>query len=165
MKIAIISDTHDNLINIKKCLAFCNKKKVKYLLHCGDWCGLPTMRFIRKNFSGRIIGVLGNAELNSDKMKSFGAKNDLLLKDDWTEIEIDIIKIALSHSPVKAVKLARTKKYDFVFHGHDHKPWLAKAVKTFIANPGNLAGIYYKPTFAVLDTKTKKLELKLIELL
>jgi len=32
-----------------------------------------------------------------------------------------------------------------------------------IANPGNLAGLIYKATFAILDAKTKKLELKILD--
>jgi predicted phosphodiesterase len=34
-----------------------------------------------------------------------------------------------------------------------------------LVNPGNLAGMFYKATFAIYETKTDKLELKILETL
>jgi predicted phosphodiesterase len=49
-----------------------------------------------------------------------------------------------------------------VFYGHDHKPWEEMIGETRIVNPGNLANIFYAPTFAIFDTETGKLELKIL---
>ena len=56
-------------------------------------------------------------------------------------------------------------RYDYVFYGHNHTPWEEKIGNTVVANPGTLAGMFQKATFAVLDTKNKKLELKILEIL
>ncbi|MCX6797241.1 MAG: metallophosphoesterase family protein, partial [Candidatus Doudnabacteria bacterium] len=56
-----------------------------------------------------------------------------------------------------------SQKYDFVFHGHTHKPWQETIGKTIIINPGTLAGLFNKATFAVFDTETKKAQLILLE--
>jgi predicted phosphodiesterase len=40
---------------------------------------------------------------------------------------------------------------------------LKKEKNCYLANPGSLAGIFYKATFAILDTRSKKLELKILE--
>lgn len=72
-------------------------------------------------------------------------------------------KIAFCHFPEIAKELVRRQKYDIVFYGHTHKPWLKKIGKTRLVNPGNIAGMFYKSTFATYDTKTDKLELKIIE--
>ena len=61
------------------------------------------------------------------------------------------------------LKLAESGKYDFVFYGHNHKPWIEEIGETFLANPGTLAGLFNKATFAILDTENKKLELKILE--
>ena len=36
MKIAIISDTHDNIANLKKAAEFIKKEKIKTIILCGD---------------------------------------------------------------------------------------------------------------------------------
>jgi len=55
------------------------------------------------------------------------------------------------------------ENFDFYFFGHTHYPFLKKEKNCFLANPGNLAGLYFKASFALLDTETKKLELKILE--
>jgi hypothetical protein len=35
--------------------------------------------------------------------------------------------------------------------------------KSILACPGNVANLYFGPSFAILDTKSKKLELKLLD--
>ena len=36
MKIAIISDTHDNVATFKKAVDLIKKEKIKTIIHCGD---------------------------------------------------------------------------------------------------------------------------------
>ena len=54
-------------------------------------------------------------------------------------------------------------QFNLVFHGHTHKAWEEKINETRMINPGELAGQFYKPTFAIYDTETDKLELKILE--
>ena len=77
--------------------------------------------------------------------------------EDFGETDIDGLKIGFCHFPELAMKNA--EKYDFVFYGHTHKPWIEKIGNCFVANPGNLAGQYYAPSFAILNTETKNLSL------
>jgi len=59
--------------------------------------------------------------------------------------------------------LAKNSKYDLIFFGHTHQPWEKKIGDCRLVNPGTLAGMFNKATFAVYDSKTDKLELKLVE--
>jgi len=148
--IAICSDSHDNMPNIKKFLNYCKQNKIKTILHCGDITSLQTFNYIQENFDGGIFAVLGNADMVSLEKKQI--------------LEIDNLKIGLAHIPKTARKLLQeNKNLDFVFYGHTHKPWIEKIDSTYFANPGTLAGLTYRATFAVLDTKTKKMELKLLD--
>ena len=52
---------------------------------------------------------------------------------------------------------------DYLFYGHDHKPWLQEENSLIIANPGTLGGVFYKASFAILETVNGKLELKILE--
>ena len=36
MKIAIVSDTHNNWANFKKAIRWIKKEKIQLILHCGD---------------------------------------------------------------------------------------------------------------------------------
>lgn len=61
MKIAIMSDSHDNIVNLTKALKFINKEKIKTLIHCGDLCAPSILtEVLAPNFKGKIHLVHGN---------------------------------------------------------------------------------------------------------
>ena len=165
MKIAIISDTHDNLANTKKAADFIKKENIRTVIHCGDIFKPETVEEIMKVFKGKLYIVFSpaDASFSGIPQDSFKELKRVKIFEEFGEIKISGKKIAFCHFPEIAEDLAKKKKYDLVFYGHTHKPWLEKIGKTKLINPGNLAGIFYKPTFAVYDAKTDKLELKILE--
>jgi len=163
MKIAIISDSHDNLANLRKAISFIGKEKIKTIIHCGDVTNLDTLKEILSLFEGKIYLALGNADNTELRDFSFQKIKNLKIFKDFGELKIDGKKIAFLHSPRKAYFLAKSQKYDIVFYGHLHKVWIKNVGKTKLVNPGELAGMFFKPTFAIYDTKTGKLELKILE--
>jgi len=164
MKIAIISDTHDNLVNLKKVASFINKNKIKILIHCGDIFKPETIKEGLKEYDGQIYLIFSRADASFSNIPEDAFKNLPRVKADeyFGEIKKDKRKIAFCHFPEIAKELAKSQKYDLVFYGHTHKPWEEKIGKTKLVNPGNLAGIFYMPTFAIYDTKADKLELKIL---
>jgi len=165
MKIAIIADTHDNLANFKKATDWIKKEKIKTIIHCGDIFKPGTIKDALKTFEGKIYIIFSSADADFSEIPQGSFKKIAKVKtyDEFGEIKIDGKKIAFCHFPEIAEELVRRQKYNFIFYGHTHKPWLKKIGKTKLINPGNLAGIFYKPTFAVYNTKTDKLELKILE--
>jgi len=165
MKIAIISDTHDNLANFKKAIFLIKKEKIKFLIHCGDIFEPEMAKEIFKNFSGKVYFVLSDVDekyfekIGEDFLKDFP---QLKIWRKFGDIEIDKKKIAFCHSPKTAFSLAFSQKYDIVFYGHLHKPWKTRIRKTKLVNPGNIAGLFFRPTFAIYNTKTDQLELKIL---
>jgi len=161
MKIAIISDVHNNEVNLKKVLDYCRENKIEKIICCGDLASKETLDFLNDNFGGVIFYTFGN--LDNDQLLDFEKnteyKNTKIFKD-FGEVEIKGQKIAFVHYPEAAKKLAQTKKYNFVFHGHTHKPWMEKIENCLVLNPGNVAGEIYPPTFAVWNTEDGKFELK-----
>jgi uncharacterized protein len=158
MKIAIISDTHDNLATMKKTVGWIRGEKIKLLIHCGDVSKQEILKEALEEFSGKVFLSKGNCDLGD-----FEKVPGLKLKENFGEISAGGKKMAFCHFPDIASELAKTGKYHIVFCGHTHKPWIADEGKTIIANPGNLAGVFYRATFAVYDTKTGKLELKILD--
>lgn len=165
MKIAIISDTHDNLANAKKAMNLIKRNKINLLIHCGDIFEPETVKEILKRFSGKSHFILSDTDepyfenLKSNSFKDFPG---LKLWKEIGKVRINGKKIAFCHSHKTALGLAISQKYDIVFYGHLHKPWEVKIKKTKLVNPGNIAGLLFKATFAIYDTKTDKLELKII---
>jgi len=156
MKIAIISDTHDNLHNLGIFFNFAKKENIEAIIHCGDTAHSETLEEILNNFSEKIFLSFGNMDF-CEEFDIFKNNKRLKIFEDFGEAEIGGLKIGFCHFPELAKENA--KKYDFVFYGHTHKPWIEKIGNCFIANPGNLAGQYYAPSFAVLETETKNLSL------
>jgi len=158
MKIAIIADLHDQLINLKKFLNFCQNNKIKKIVCLGDVSREETIIYLARNFSGDIFLVRGNADLyDKSILKQF---SNIIDCQEIGSKKIGQVNIIFFHEPIKIKKAPLNKfKADFIFYGHTHKPWLEKKAGYFFANPGNLAGIYYNATFATLDTTSKNLEL------
>ncbi len=150
MKIAVVSDTHNNWANFKKAIKWLNKENIELILHCGDINGQEIINETQKLFDGEIKYVKGNADYE-------------LELPDKMEIEMENKKIVFMHFPTEAKKAAQSKKYDVVFYGHTHRPWDEKVGDCHMINPGELAGQFYKPSFAVYDTSTGELELKILE--
>lgn len=194
MKIAIVSDSHDNMNNLTKVLDYLENKSIKILVHCGD---LTSSEILEKlsEFQGKVYLVEGNAETyqvqnlnlkingssrlcsnNKEILKHpsrLGSRSkaevqggNLIFFGRIGEVKVDGVKIGFAHRPLD-VKALLKKDYDFVFYGHTHKPWIemkrCKDREIFVANPGNIMGQPYEPTFAILDTKYKKLELVGVE--
>lgn len=166
MKIAIVSDSHDNLANIEKAFDYINKEGVEIAIHCGDVCTSRTLREILNKFNGKFHLVFGNVDGDRSKMEEVAKMfPNCKIWGETGELIIEGKKIAFLHFPEFARNLASQQKYDFVFYGHTHKPFEEKIGKTRLINPGNLAGLYYKASFAIYDLKEGNLELKILEML
>ncbi|OGY41475.1 MAG: hypothetical protein A2Y82_01055 [Candidatus Buchananbacteria bacterium RBG_13_36_9] len=164
MVIAIISDSHDNWVNVEKTINYLNKQKIRAIIHCGDICAPLTLEAMAKIFKGKINFVKGNVDGDVEGFKKHTAHYKNLKFYGLTgKLEIDGLEIVFCHLPVVAKKTAQTQKYDFVFYGHTHKPWHEKIGKTTLINPGTVAGLFTKATFAIFDTTTKKTQLILLE--
>ena len=165
MKIAIISDTHDNLPNFKKVIGWIKKQGIKTIIHCGDVCAPGVLKQMLKQFPGKFFLSFGNVDGDHFRISKLAFEDfpNLKIFPELGEIEIDNNQIAFCHFPKFAKALAQTGKFDLVFYGHTHKPWEEKIGKCRLVNPGNLCGFPYKSTFAVYDTETDKLELKILE--
>lgn len=167
MKIAIISDIHNNEVNLKKVLYFCAQEKVKQIICCGDLATRETLDFMCDNFVGKIFYVFGNMDngqfsnfkfTSNDTLHGTEYKNAHVFKN-YGEINLANKEIAFIHYPKEAKELADTGRYDFVFYGHTHKPWEEMIGSCKMLNPGNVTGDFYPPTFAVWNTTDDKFEL------
>ncbi len=59
MRIAIISDTHDHIVNLRAAVKYCNAFSVSMIIHCGDLIS-PFMLDELARFSGAVHLIYGN---------------------------------------------------------------------------------------------------------
>ena len=160
MKIAIVSDSHDNLVNIERGLKMIEERGIANGMHLGDYCAPFAIELFAK--SGiQWKGVWGNVD--GDKLKCYQRVQPYgtmdLAEGDFREILVEGRTLFLTHYPEIARIAALSKKFDAVFHGHTHIAVQEMVENTLLANPGELCGARYgEPSFAIYDTETNSIE-------
>jgi len=161
MKMGIISDTHDNLPQIRKAVKVFNREKVELVLHAGDFVS-PFTSLEFKNLNCPLKGVFGNNDGDKlylqEKFKGIGE-----LYPTPYNVNINSKNVIMLHKEKLIDALAESQKYDVIIYGHTHRSDLRKIGKTLIINPGECGGwLTGKSTIALLDLET--LEAKVINL-
>lgn len=159
--LAIISDIHDNLANLAKFLKYSKENKISEIFCLGDLTSDTAIKELADGFSGKIYLVSGNADFfDEDYIKTF---SHIKYFRKIGNAVIGEKKIAFTHFPHEGKDLAKSKKYDYVFYGHAHKPWQEKIGETVLLNPGTVSGMLSKASFAVWDEEKDIFSLILLD--
>jgi putative phosphoesterase len=155
MLIGAISDSHDNLTQIKKAIRILNEKKVGMVLHAGDYiAGFVIPKF--KQLNCPLIGVFGNNDGDHELLKKrFSETGNCTIRDRFTQLTIEGYRIALLHGHETELlnSIIDSGYFDSVIHGHSHNRGVERKGKTLVINPGELCGyLTGKSTIALLDT-------------
>ncbi len=156
MKIAILSDVHDNIWRLETLLA---ALEADLLIFCGDFCAPFTLAQIAEGFAGPVHVVFGNND--GDKLllaRVAGRFPHVTLHGDFAELELDGRRVAITHYPEIGQALARGSVYDLVCHGHSHEHVVEQAGRTLRVNPGEVMGRFGLSTYALYDTTTGQAE-------
>lgn len=160
MKFLVISDIHDNLVNLEKCVNWGRNQKITNAICCGDVVNSETLAFLAKNFK-TIYLVRGNLEIYGEaEIKKY---NNLNYLGRFGVFELDNRVIGLCHEPWYIESVLKIKPCQIVFYGHTHQPWIEKRAGIITANSGTLGGVFSKASFAVWDSLSGSLELKILE--
>jgi len=159
LKVVIVSDSHDNLLNVSKFIAYVANIGVDLIIHLGDYISPFTLKMF-SSLNARLLGVFGNND--GDKLlllKSLGSVGEIY--EAPLETSIDGFKTLLLHGfgsrelTEKIVRyLANSSGYDLILYGHTHTYNVEKYGNTVMVNPGALSGYLTEyPTIAIFDTK------------
>ncbi len=162
MKIAILSDIHDNIWNLEKALPLIKSASCKALIFCGDFVAPFTANLVFE-IGLPIYACFGNNDEDHHAIaRRLNATQLFALTDEFGEVELDGKKIAFCHYPKLGELLAGTGEYAAVFHGHTHDAYNKKVGETILANPGSICGIQGgKPglaSFGIYDTTAHSYE-------
>ncbi|MDQ3838513.1 MAG: YfcE family phosphodiesterase [Thermoproteota archaeon] len=180
MKIGIISDTHDDLNNIRKSVRVFTQKQVSLIIHAGDFIfpgAVAELAKLKEKVRGvKIVGVLGNND--GEKLilsKTFMDIADAELKSDFDDRIIDGLRFGTYHGTSRELREAAIQSgiYDVFIHGHTHQrrneiveitcKESGRSKKTHVLNPGTAHDRFpniekkleVRPTVIIYDTGTQ----------
>jgi len=155
MRIAILSDIHDNIWKLEEVLKAVNEAGAEALLFCGDFCAPFTLAQIAEGFSGQVHCVFGNNDGDKFLLSQVAGKfPHVTLHGELARLELDRRRIAVNHYPEIARELAGSGHFDLVCFGHNHKAEITREGQTLLVNPGEVMGRFGRSTFALYDTET-----------
>jgi putative phosphoesterase len=162
MMIGLLSDTHDNILNIKKAITRFKEENVKKVLHAGDYIS-PFTALPYEDLDVPLIGVFGNNCAETESLKAAYSKVGGDLRGFFTEIEADGLKIALLHGHRKQdTDKAEKGNYDVIVKGHTHRSSISEENGILVVNPGEVCGYANmlgltrgSSSIGFLDTKKK----------
>jgi putative phosphoesterase len=159
MKIAILSDSHDHIPNVREAVRQCNQRGCALLIHCGDLIS-PFMLDELAAFTGAVHLVYGNNVGDQHLISSScGARFPSLTQHGVLgEVEAGGLKIAFTHYPQMARGLAALGQFEVVCCGHNHRRRVEEIGHTLLVNPGELLGKDAQPSFLIMDCPSRAVE-------
>jgi putative phosphoesterase len=152
MKIAILSDIHDNIWTLETLL---DGLEADALIFCGDFCAPFTLAQIGKGFAGPVHVIFGNNDGDQLLMSRVASRFDhVTLHGQFADLEFAGRRVAVTHYPEIGGPLAEGGIYDLVCNGHSHERIVEEKGKTLRVNPGEVMGRLGLSTYAVYDTVT-----------
>ena len=154
MLIAVMSDSHDNIWNLRKAISIIGKEGAGMIIHCGDFTA-PFMLQELEEAGIPVHGVFGNNDGDQyllTKLSLTSLKN-VVLHGLIGEVDAGGFPIAFTHQGMVGEGLASTAKYKLVCFGHSHVFFEKKVGDTILLNPGEIMGKDGNPGFCMVDTE------------
>ena len=151
MKIAIISDTHNNLNNIQLVRQAILTQDVEAIIHCGDLTDADVLDYL-DDF--RLYCVFGNGDYApevEERVAWLGSDNKA---GESLDLVLGSKRIFVTHGHWHSLlrKALDSGRYDYVFHGHTHRFKDEMVGVTRVINPGSLGGKRVEDrSFVILD--------------
>jgi putative phosphoesterase len=158
MKIAVISDSHDNVWKLDEAMPHLNSADA--VIHCGDLCAPFVVRKLGEGLGDVPLHVVwGNNDGDPFLIgKVASGFPHVSLHGILAELELDGLKLAVNHYPRIARGLALSRQYGLVCYGHDHtanEEWVDDCL---LLNPGEMMGMHGRSSLAIVDTQDRSVE-------
>ncbi len=163
MKIAVISDIHDNAHNLVLALKeISDNKAIEKIIFLGDYVGAAIASLLCSS-PIPIFAIWGNNDGDKCLITKLSLGKDSNLEvgfETYDSMVIDDRKIFLTHYPIIAKSMAKSGDFDAVFYGHNHLKNKEITNGCLLVNPGEIGA--YKTgvaTYAIYDTSTNDAEI------
>jgi len=164
LKVCIVSDSHDRADPLALAVRKGKEKGAEAVIHCGDLIGTQTLRaaldaglpmhVIHGNNLGDPISLSRWARESSGRLHYHGPD---------ARLELGGRRIFVVHYPEYGYAMACTGDWDLVCCGHSHAAGVeqvanVKGSKTWLVNPGTVAGLAAPATWALGDLAAMRFE-------
>jgi putative phosphoesterase len=158
MRIAVLSDIHDNIWNLNATLA--RLPQAEALICCGDLCSPFVVNLLAEGFPDRPVHlVFGNNDGDTFRISAIARRfPQFVIHGEFFQGELGGKAFAVTHFDNLAWGIIRSGRYDVVCFGHNHCYQVEKVGSTLAINPGPLMGYdpinkcEVPPTFVIFDT-------------
>ena len=158
MKLALISDIHENAEQLLIALQAAAASGCKELIFLGDLESISTLHLLRHHWDGELHFVCGNNDWKKGEM--------VRLADSWEKttyygdtgsLNLGGRKLYITHYPYLAEKAAEEGSYDAAFYGHTHIAEQHLCGKCLVANPGEIEGRTPHCSWAIYESESNSL--------
>jgi len=166
MKLCILSDSHDRADPLARAVREAAAEGAEVVIHCGDLIGTQTLRaalgvglpmhVIHGNNLGDAISLARWARESDGQLEYHGADARLTLAGR---------RVFVVHYPEYGHAMACTGDWDLVCCGHSHVAEVVqvdniKRGKTWLVNPGTVAGLAAPATWVLGDLDTMRFDVR-----
>jgi hypothetical protein len=137
MRIAVVSDTHNNLANVQRIVELLNAADVARVVHTGDITQAKTLEVLAR-LEAPLVGVYGNND-EREALAPAAARYAMQLVDGALSFEAASRRVGVIHDPYH-IDDALVAEHDLVLHGHNHRLVLERRGRALLFNPGECAG-------------------------
>ena len=154
MRVGIFSDTHDNLNQVDRAIAYFADRKVEAVLHAGD---------IVAPFSAKVLATIPvplHVVFGNNDGEKVGLKNVLpQIRNGPLELRLGGKVIVMAHDFGQIPPDWRARA-DVLVAGHTHIVSVTREDRRLLINPGECGGwLKHRSTVAILDTETNQAEI------
>ncbi len=169
MRIAVLSDIHDNLWNLAAAIS--SVQAADALICCGDLCSPFVIDELAK-FPKEIHIVFGNNDADLYRITAKAARlPNVHVHGELCQNIFDRKRFAVNHFDYLAKPMAKSGDYDVVCFGHNHEFEISREAGCLRINPGPIMGAKFssgkwedtRPSFVVYDTATDAPEAFIID--
>jgi len=162
MRIAIISDIHENFHNLIRSLEEMEKRGVQQIICLGDLMNAGIAKIlVHHHIPTYMIWGNNDGEKVDIVKASYREGSQLSVSlNTYDFLELDGRKLFISHYDDLAMPMAESGRFDAVFFGHNHKVSEDKIGECIVVNPGELcAQKTGLATMAIYNTEDNVAEL------
>jgi len=136
MRIGVVSDTHNNLANVRKIVEILNAAGVERVVHTGDVTQAKTLRALAE-LEVPLVGVYGNND-ERGALAEVARDAGFEMVEPPLELAWSGRRILVVHDPLDVDRW--WSGHHVVLHGHDHRRRIERNHQRLIFNPGECAG-------------------------
>ena len=142
MRIGVVSDTHNNLKNVRRIVELFNAANVERVIHTGDISQAKTLDVLA-HLSAQVTGVFGNNDEERESLAVAIEAHGMHFVEPPLSLAWHGRNILVVHDPLE-LEGVHSDKQDLVLHGHTHRQRIETrnlaGKKQLIFNPGECAG-------------------------